>query len=88
MRADLTDWIICGVKSDVYPREAEVFAATYEPVRRVSPANAACFEFETARTCRPQRPHDRRAVHFRAYRSTLRSSRLRQLPCWLAPSHS
>jgi hypothetical protein len=33
LRADLTDWIIRGVKGDVYPCRAEVFAATYEPVR-------------------------------------------------------
>jgi len=32
LRADLTDWIICGVKGDVYPCRADVFAATYEPV--------------------------------------------------------
>jgi hypothetical protein len=34
LRANLTDWIIRGVKGDVYPCRAEVFAATYEPVRR------------------------------------------------------
>ncbi len=33
LRADLTDWIIRGVKGDVYPCRDEVFAATYEPVR-------------------------------------------------------
>jgi hypothetical protein len=32
LRADLTDWIIRGVKGDVYPCRADVFAATYEPV--------------------------------------------------------
>jgi len=31
-RADLTDWIIRGVKGDVYPCRADVFVATYEPV--------------------------------------------------------
>jgi hypothetical protein len=31
LRADLTDWIICGVKGDVYPCRVDVFAATYEP---------------------------------------------------------
>jgi hypothetical protein len=34
LRADLTDWIIRGVKKrDVHPCRAEVFAATSEPVR-------------------------------------------------------
>jgi hypothetical protein len=32
LRAELTDWIIRGVKGDVYPCRADVFAATYEPV--------------------------------------------------------
>ena len=32
LRADLTDWIIRGVKGDVYPCKADVFAASYEPV--------------------------------------------------------
>jgi hypothetical protein len=34
LRADLTDWIIRGVKGDVYPCRADVFAATYEPASR------------------------------------------------------
>jgi hypothetical protein len=33
LRADLTDWIIRGVKGDIYPCKADVFAASYEPVR-------------------------------------------------------
>ncbi len=33
LRADLTDWIIRGVKGDVYPCKAGVFAASYEPIR-------------------------------------------------------
>lgn len=33
LRADLTDWIIRGVKGDVYPCKADVFAASYEPAR-------------------------------------------------------
>lgn len=33
LRADLTDWIIRGVKGDVYPCKADVFAAGYEPMR-------------------------------------------------------
>ena len=32
LRADLTDWIIRGLKGDVYPCRDDVFAATYEPV--------------------------------------------------------
>jgi hypothetical protein len=32
LRAELTDWIIRGVKGEVYPCRADVFAATYEPV--------------------------------------------------------
>ena len=36
LRADLTDWIIRGVKGEVYPCKADVFAATYEPVREDS----------------------------------------------------
>jgi hypothetical protein len=32
LRADVTDWIIRGVKGDVYPCRDEVFAETYEPV--------------------------------------------------------
>lgn len=30
MRADLDDWIIRGVKSELYPCKPEIFAATYE----------------------------------------------------------
>lgn len=31
MRADLGDWIIRGVKNELYPCKPEIFAATYEP---------------------------------------------------------
>lgn len=31
MRADLGDWIIKGVKGEVYPCKPDIFAATYEP---------------------------------------------------------
>lgn len=31
MRADPGDWIICGVKGELYPCKPDVFAATYEP---------------------------------------------------------
>ncbi|MGG1598049.1 hypothetical protein [Paenibacillus naphthalenovorans] len=32
MRAELGDWIIRGVKGEVYPCKPDVFEATYEPV--------------------------------------------------------
>lgn len=32
MRADVGDWIICGIKGEFYPCKPDVFAATYELV--------------------------------------------------------
>jgi hypothetical protein len=32
MRADVGDWIICGVKGEFYPCKPDIFAATYEAV--------------------------------------------------------
>ncbi len=32
MRGDLGDWIIRGVKHEIYPCKPEIFAATYEAV--------------------------------------------------------
>lgn len=32
MRADLGDWIICGVKGEFYPCKPDIFEATYEAV--------------------------------------------------------
>ncbi len=32
MRADIGDWIIRGVKGELYPCKPDIFAATYEPV--------------------------------------------------------
>jgi len=32
MRADYKDWIIRGVKGEIYPCKPDIFAATYEPV--------------------------------------------------------
>lgn len=32
MRAERSDWIIRGVKGEVYPCKPDIFAATYEPV--------------------------------------------------------
>lgn len=32
LRADITDWIIRGVKGDVYPCKAVVFDASFEPI--------------------------------------------------------
>jgi hypothetical protein len=31
MRADVDDWIICGVKGELYPCKPDIFEATYEP---------------------------------------------------------
>jgi hypothetical protein len=31
MRADVGDWLICGVKGELYPCKPDVFNATYEP---------------------------------------------------------
>lgn len=32
MRVDLGDWVIRGVKGELYPCKPDIFAATYEPV--------------------------------------------------------
>jgi hypothetical protein len=32
MRADVGDWIIQGVKGELYPCKNDIFAATYDPV--------------------------------------------------------
>jgi hypothetical protein len=32
MRADLGDWIIKGIKGELYPCKPDIFTATYEPV--------------------------------------------------------
>lgn len=32
MRCDVGDWIIRGVKGELYPCKHDIFAATYEPV--------------------------------------------------------
>lgn len=31
MRADVGDWVIQGVKGEVYPCKPDIFAATYDP---------------------------------------------------------
>lgn len=31
MRADVNDWIICGLKGEIYPCKPDIFAASYEP---------------------------------------------------------
>lgn len=31
MTADPSDWIICGVKNELYPCKPDIFAATYDP---------------------------------------------------------
>jgi hypothetical protein len=32
MTAQIGDWVICGVKKELYPCKPDIFAATYEPV--------------------------------------------------------
>lgn len=32
MRAEVGDWIICGVKGELYTCKPDIFEATYEPV--------------------------------------------------------
>lgn len=32
MIANPTDWILCGVKGELYPCRADIFEATYDPV--------------------------------------------------------
>jgi hypothetical protein len=36
MRAEVGDYIICGVKGEFYPCKPDVFEATYEPVGSTS----------------------------------------------------
>ena len=31
MRCELSDWVICGVKGEVYPIKPDIFTMTYEP---------------------------------------------------------
>lgn len=32
MRGEVGDWLICGVKGEMYPCKPDIFEATYEPV--------------------------------------------------------
>jgi len=32
MKADPGDWVIRGIKGEIYPCKADIFSATYEPV--------------------------------------------------------
>ena len=36
MRAGLGDWIICGIKGELYPCKPDIFEATYEPLPAAS----------------------------------------------------
>lgn len=36
MRADAGDWIIRGVKGEIYPCKPDIFDATYDPVKEKS----------------------------------------------------
>lgn len=38
MKAEVGDWIIRGIKGELYPCKPDIFAATYEPVREEEPA--------------------------------------------------
>jgi hypothetical protein len=40
MEASPGDWIICGVKGELYPCKPDIFEATYDPVHEVSAAMA------------------------------------------------
>jgi hypothetical protein len=37
MRADKGDWIIRGVKGEIYPCKPDIFAATYSPIVQAEP---------------------------------------------------
>lgn len=37
LTADVNDWIICGVKGELYPCKPDIFAAIYEPVEEEQP---------------------------------------------------
>ncbi len=41
MIADIDDWVIRGVKGEVYPCKPDIFAATYEPAQRRTTASTA-----------------------------------------------
>jgi hypothetical protein len=41
MRGDLGDWIICGIKGELYPCKHDIFVATYELVAESTSAAAA-----------------------------------------------
>lgn len=36
MRADVGDYVICGVKGELYPCKPDIFDATYEPAEEAS----------------------------------------------------
>lgn len=46
MRANVGDWIIRGVKGEIYPCKPEIFVATYEPVTTPEPPSAPCLTVE------------------------------------------
>jgi hypothetical protein len=39
MKAEMDDWIICGVKGELYPCKPDIFEATYEKVEKASETN-------------------------------------------------
>lgn len=44
MRADYGDWIIRGVKGELYPCKPDIFEATYEPATNAQPAQPSPLE--------------------------------------------
>lgn len=47
MRADIDDWIIKGVKGEVYPCKPDIFTSTYEPALQPfhgQPIEAFCYK--------------------------------------------
>lgn len=41
MRADPGDWIIRGIKGEIYPCKPDIFAGSYDPVASVDPTGAS-----------------------------------------------
>lgn len=49
MRAEVGDWIIQGVKGELYPCKPDIFALTYEPLRWVLPTDIPEHSFVESR---------------------------------------
>jgi hypothetical protein len=57
MRADYGDWIIRGVKGELYPCKPDIFAATYEPILETEDDGSGDVIYERAAT--QEQDHDR-----------------------------